>query len=160
MTHRALIARLGAVAAAFACTVVGSACGYHEREAGAGSDPAAAVRDFITDGVIDHNGYDACSYLVTEQQRAAARRAPDRECRDAFANARLTLGGRPIQTVHEVKQLSADVTTRPEDTSVRLSQGGAGVEFRLAKADFGEKEEFEAPDTEWRIAGGALQVVP
>lgn len=43
---------------------------------------------------------------------------------------------------------------------MRLSQGGAGVEFRLAKANFSEREEFEAPDTEWRIAGGALQVVP
>jgi hypothetical protein len=34
---------------------------------GAEVDSAAAVRDFISDGVIDHDGYEACSYLVPTQ---------------------------------------------------------------------------------------------
>jgi hypothetical protein len=160
MTHRPTVVRIAAGAAAFACAAVVSACEYHQSSPGAGDDPTAAVRDFITDGVVDHNGYVACSYLVPKQQRAAARRTPDGECRDAFVNARLTLGGRQIQTVHEVEQLSADVATGGKSVSVRLSQGGRSVAFRLVKADFAEREQFEAPDTEWRIAGGALGLVP
>jgi hypothetical protein len=43
---------------------------------------------------------------------------------------------------------------------VRLTSGGASVEFRLVKANFAEREQFEAPDTDWRIAGGELALIP
>jgi hypothetical protein len=43
---------------------------------------------------------------------------------------------------------------------VRLSRGGASVDVRLVKADFPEREQFQSPNTEWRIAHGALPLIP
>jgi hypothetical protein len=125
-----------------------------------GNDPVSVVRAFITDGVVDHNGYEACVYLTTRQQRAAARRVGAEECRQAFDLARLELGGSSIQTVHEVEGLAASSSVRGNQARVRLTTGGASVEFRLVKADFAEQEQFEAPDTKWRIAGGELALIP
>jgi hypothetical protein len=125
-----------------------------------GNDPVSVVRDFITDGVVDHNGYEACVYLTTRQQRAAARRVGAEECRQAFDLARLELGGSSIQTVHEVEGLAASSSVHGDRARVRLTSGGASVEFRLVKADFAEREQFEAPDTDWRIAAGELALIP
>jgi hypothetical protein len=125
-----------------------------------GNDPVSVVRDFITDGVVDHNGYQACVYLTTRQQRAAARRVGAEECRQAFFLARLELGGKSIQTVHEVEGLAASSSVRGGRVRVKLTSGGASVEFRLVKADFAERGQFGAPDTGWRIAGGELALIP
>jgi hypothetical protein len=129
-------------------------------DGGPGNDPVSVVRDFITDGVVDHNGYEACVYLTTRQQRATARRVGALECRQAFDLARLELGGNYIQTVHEVEVLAASSSVHGDRARVRLMGGGASVESRLVKADFAEPEEFQAPETDWRIAGGELALIP
>ena len=136
-----------------------SACARNT-PAGAGDNPVDATRDFILDGVVDHNGYEACGYLTIRPQHAAARRVGAEECRQAFDLARLGLGGKSIQTVHEVEGLAASASVRGDRARVRLARGGASVEFRLVKADFAEREQFRSPNTEWRIAGGELALIP
>lgn len=154
--RRSIVARTAAGAAvALACAAALSAC-----EPGAEDDPVAATRDFITDGMIDGDGFLACAYLTREQQRAASKRAGGGQCRQAFDTAEFTLGGQHIDTVYEVDHLTADDTLDGNRATVELSRGGDAVEFHLVKADFAEKEEFEAPDTEWRIAQGALAFIP
>lgn len=157
--RRSIVARTAAGAAvALACAAALSAC-----EPGAEDDPVAATRDFITDGMIDGDGFLACAYLTREQQRAASKRAGGGQCRQAFDTAEFTLGGQHIDTVYEVDHLTADDTLDGNRATVELSRGGDAVEFHLVKADladFSEQEEFEAPDTEWRIAQGALAFIP
>jgi hypothetical protein len=41
-----------------------------------------------------------------------------------------------------------------------MTSGGASVELRLVEADSAEREQFEAPDTGRRIAGGELALIP
>jgi hypothetical protein len=41
-----------------------------------------------------------------------------------------------------------------------MTSGGASVELRIVEAGFAEREQFEAPDTGWRIAGGELALIP
>ena len=159
--RRSLVARAAAgVAVAVACGTALSACEPGAGEPGAEDDPVAATRDFITDGMIDSNGFLACAYLTREQQRAASERAGGGQCRQAFDAAEFMLGGERIDTVYEVNHLTADATVDGNRATVELSRGGDAVEFRLVKADFAEQEEFEAPDTEWRIAKGALPFIP
>lgn len=129
-------------------------------DGGPGDNPVSTVRDFITDGVVDHNGYEACVYLTRRGQRAAARRGGAEECRQAFETARLELGGKAIQTVHEVEGLDASSSVNGDRARVRLMRGGASMEFRLVKADRAEQEQFEAPDSDWRIARGQLPLIP
>lgn len=154
--------RILAALAVLACSVALSACERSRTswgESGAGNDPVAAVRDFLISGVVDHNGYQACVNLTPAEQRKVTRRARVSECREAFDRARLALGGRDIQTVHEVERLPARVTRRGERADVRLGSGLSSIGFHLVVADFAEQEEFLPPDTEWRIAGGALPLV-
>ena len=147
------------VAAVLVGVVPFSACARNTPE-GAGDNPVDATRDFILDGVIDHNGYEACGYLTIRQQHAAARRVGAEECREAFDLARLELGGETIQTVHEVEGLAATSSVRGDRAWVRLTRGATSVQFRLVKADLSEREQFQAPNTEWRIAGGELSLIP
>ena len=56
-------------------------------------------------------------------------------------------------SVHEVERLAASSSVRGDRARVRLTSGRAGIEFRLVKADLAEHDQFEAPDTDWRIAG-------
>ena len=121
-----------------------------------GDDPVRAVKDFLIDGIVDHNGYDACVFMTTNQQRAAAGRARGLECRGAFELASLELGGKPIDTVREIDRLPARSNARGDRAWVRVGRGGDAVEFRLVKANAREKAQFLAPDTSWRIAAGAL----
>jgi hypothetical protein len=143
--------------AALAAAVPLSAC---ERTSSAGDDPVKAVKDFLDDGVVDHNGYAACVYMTTRQQRAAARRGSSSECRQAFDRAGLELGGETVDTVHKVEALAEQSSVDGDRAWVRLSRGGESIAFRLVKAKNHEKEQFLAPDTEWRIAQGGLSVVP
>lgn len=156
-------------AAALALAVAGpgllSACERSEPygegpDGGPGNDAVSVVKDFITDGVVDHNGYQACVYLTSRQQRATARRAGAYQCRQAFDRARLELGAKSIQTVHEVEGLAASSSVHGDRARVRLTSGGASLEFTLVKADSAEREEFQAPATDWRIAGGQLALIP
>ncbi len=131
-----------------------------EGESGAEDSPVAAARDFMIDGVVDHNGFQACSYLTAEQQTAVARRGGGGECRQAFDNARLKLGRHRVQTVHQVEELQAKLATAGKRARVRLARNGHGTELRLTKADLSEQQEFDPPDTDWRIAAGALALIP
>jgi hypothetical protein len=162
--RRIVVARTAAaVAIALVCATALAACEGRRSagESGAGNDPVAAARDFITDGVVDHNGFQACAYLTAAQRRVVSRSAGVDECREAFDEARLTLGRHHVQTVHQVERLSADVATDGNWTRVRMGRDGASIELRLVKATAAEEEdEFQPPDTEWRIAGGALALMP
>jgi len=62
-------------------------------------------------------------------------------------------------SVHEVERLAASSSVRGDRARVRLTSRRAGTEFRLVKADLAEQEQFEAPDTDWRIAGGELALI-
>jgi hypothetical protein len=144
--------------AAIAGALALSAC--EDRTSAAGDDPVKAVKDFLNDGVVDHNGYGACVYMTTSEQRAAARRGSGPRCRQAFDRANLELGGESVDTVHKVEVLAAQSSVDGDRARVRLSRGGESIEFRLVKANDREDEEFLAPDTEWRIARGALPLLP
>jgi hypothetical protein len=148
-------ALLATAALAFALSL--GAC---ERTSAAGDSPVKAVKDFLNDGVVDHNGHEACVYMTTRQQRAGARLGGLDECREVFDLATLELGGETVDTVHKVEALAAQSTVDGDRAWVRLSRGGENIEFRLVKAGSHEKQQFLAPDTEWRIARGGLSVIP
>jgi hypothetical protein len=145
--------------AALAATLLTSGCERNE-PGGPGDDPVKAVKDFLIDGVVDHNGYEACVFMTTRQQRAAARRVGGPQCRQSFDLATLALGGKSITSVHEIERLSARSEVRGQRAWVRLRRGGDSVVFRLVKASYHEEEQFLAPDTSWRIASGALPLIP
>jgi hypothetical protein len=143
--------------AALAGALLMSAC---ERTADARDDPVKAVKDFLDDGIVDHDGYEACVFMTTRQQRAAARLGVGPHCRQAFDRAGLELGGETVDTVHKVEALANLSSVDGDRAWVRLSRRGETVEFRLVKATAREKEQFLAPDTEWRIARGGISVIP
>lgn len=149
-----------ALAAAALAVLALSACSHNEPQGAAGNDPVKAVREFLTDGAVDHNGYEACVFLTTSEQAAVARRVGGTECRQAFDLASLRLGGQLIDTVHEVDRLAASATVDGDQASVRITTGGQSVRFELVKATTAEQAQFLAPDTEWRIATGALPLIP
>jgi hypothetical protein len=139
--------------AALACAAALSACGQ-----GGVDNPLAVTRDYITDGVVDNNGSLACGYLTLAQQSEASKVAGG-ECRQAFVRADFKLGGQDINTQREVDGLNAHTTVEGSRATVRLSRGGDAVQFRLAKADSAEQQQFQAPNSEWRIAGGGLPFI-
>jgi hypothetical protein len=126
----------------------------------AGDNPVKAVKDYLVNAAVDQNGYEACVYLTGTEQRAAVARSGGPECRQAFDLATLRLGGQTIETALQVKRLAARASVRGDRATVRLSRNGDSAAFELVKATPAETNEFLAPDTEWRIAGGALRVVP
>jgi len=126
----------------------------------AGDSPVKAVKDYLVNGSVDQNGYDACVYLTYKEQRAAARRSGGPECRQAFDLATLRLGGQTINTVHEVERLDATASVHGDRATVRLTKNGASIGFELVKATKSEANQFLAPYTEWRIAAGGLRVIP
>lgn len=151
------IAVAGAVVAA---GLLSSGCARGDVAGGPDDDPVKVVKDFLVDGTVDHNGYGACVFMTTREQRAASRRVGGPQCRQAFDLARLKLGGQSIDSVHEIEGLSAQSRVHGRGAWVQLSRGGDSVVFRLVKANAHEEEQFLAPDTDWRIAGGALPLIP
>jgi hypothetical protein len=148
------------IALALAALTPLAACARNEPSGAPKSDPVKAVKEYLVDGAIDQNGYAACVYLTTREQRAAAKRSGGPECRQAFDLATLRLGGRRIETVHEVEQLASSASIRGDRASVRITKGSDSATFDLVKASRSEQEQFLAPDTEWRIARGALSAIP
>ena len=148
------------IAVALAALTPLAACARNEPSGAPKSDPVKAVKEFLIDGSVDQNGYEACVYLTPREQRAAAKRSGGPECRQAFDLATFRLGGQRIDTVHEVERLAASSSVDGDRASVRLTKNGDSVSFELVKATRSEQEQFLAPDTEWRIAGGELRVVP
>ena len=153
LTITTVLTTLACVAALVGC---GSRAASEGIETGAGSDPAAAVRDFLISGALDNDGYQACVALTPREQREMRRRAGVGECREAFDKARLDLPNGPIHTVDQVEGLPMRVDRHGDRADVRIE----GLHFELVRADYGEQEEFLAPDTSWRIARGAAAIVP
>lgn len=150
-----------AVLAAAALAVVAlSACARNDPSGAPGNDPVKAVKEFLIDGTVDQDGYEACVFLTTHEQGEAAGRVGSSECREAFDLARLRLGGKLVDTVHEVDRLAASAAVDGDRASVRLTSGGQSVRFELVKATSAEQAQFLAPDTEWRIAAGAVPLIP
>jgi hypothetical protein len=147
------------IALALAAVTPLAACARNEPSGAPKSDPVKAVKEFLTDASVDQNGYEACVFLTTGEQRAAAKRSGGPECRQAFDLARFRLGGRTIDTVHEVERLAAHSSVDGGRASVQITKNGDSARFELAKATRSEQEQFLAPDTEWRIAGGGLRVI-
>jgi hypothetical protein len=146
--------------AALAAALLAQGCEPGGAPGGPEDNTVKVVKDFLIDGTVDHNGYEACVFMTTPQQRAAARRVGGAECREAFDLAGLRLGGRSIDTVHEIEGLTARSRVRGRRAWVRLTRGRDSVEFRLVKANTHEENQFLAPDTNWRIARGGLPLIP
>jgi hypothetical protein len=159
MTTRHRLPAAALAAAALAALAL-SACARNEPSGAPGSDPVTAVKEFLIDGTVDQNGYEACVFLTTHEQGAAARRVGGSECRQAFDLARLRLGGKVVDTVHEVDHLAASAAVDGGRASVRLTSAGQSIRFELLKATSAEQAQFLAPDTEWRIAAGVVPLIP
>ena len=123
-------------------------------------DPVAAVDAFIAGGVIDNDGYVACAYLTPSERHAVSDTAGGTGCKQAFERASLRVGRHRITSESDLRALAPRAMVDGDRALVRLSRSGAAVEFELVKADRSERNEFQAPDNEWRIAGGAAAVVP
>jgi hypothetical protein len=147
------------IAFALAALTPLAACGHNEPSGAPKGNPIKAVKEFLIDGSVDQNGYAACVYLTTRAQRAAAKRAGGPECRQAFDLATFRLGGEKIDTVQEVRHLTATSSIHGNRASVRVVKNGGRVRFELVKATRSEQKQFLAPDTEWRISRGGLSVV-
>jgi hypothetical protein len=152
--------RFVTIAFALAALTPLAACGRNEPSGAPKNDPVKAVKEFLIDSSVDQNGYEACVFLTPPEQRAAATRSGGPECRQAFDLGRFRLGGQAIDTVHEVERLAASSSVDGDRASVRVTKNGDSAGFELVKATHSEQQQFLAPDTEWRIAGGGLRVVP
>jgi hypothetical protein len=152
--------RTPTIALALAALAPLTGCARDEPSGAPLDNPVKAVKEFLIDGTVDANGYKACGFLTTGQQRAAVTLSGGAECRQAFDLAKLRLGSRTVDTVHEVERLSASSSVSGDRASVRLTHAGHSASFELVKATPAETNEFLAPDTEWRIAGGALRLIP
>jgi hypothetical protein len=148
------------IALALAALTPFAGCARNEPQGAPKSDPVKAVKEFLIDGSVDANGYEACVYLTTREQRAAARRSGGPECRQAFDLTTFRLAGQRIDTVHEVERLASSSSVDGDHAWVRLTKNGDSAGFELVKATRAEQEQFQAPDTEWRIAAGGLRVIP
>jgi hypothetical protein len=132
-----------------------SACGREERR----DDPVRAVDAFIVSAAIDQNGTLACDYLTPAERQAVARLGSG-GCGQVLGDGRLAVGRHRITTISDLRALSAAATVDGDRAHVRLTRAGSAIEFQLVKADSAERQEFQAPATEWRIASGSLLVVP
>ena len=158
--RRSIVARTAAGAAvALACAAALSAC-----EPGAEDDPVAATRDFITDGMIDGNGFLACAYLTREQQRAASKRAGGGQCRQAFDSAEFTLGVQTHRHCVRVDHLTADDTLNGNRATVELVSRRRCGRVPRRKADLADfpsrRSSRRRGGTRWRIAQGRLHSSP
>jgi hypothetical protein len=133
-----------------ACVIALAGCGGTNDPPG---QPTATVREFLVDGAIDGNGFDACGYLTLAQQRAAAWLGGG-ECRNALDSAQLALGGKSVGTEYQVDRLAMAESIDGDHARVRLTRGGAAIDFELVRADAAERNQFSAPASDWRIASG------
>lgn len=148
--------RLGAALATVVCATTLAACRGEESL----DDPVAAVDAFIAGGVVDNNGTVACAYLTPAERHAVSLTAGSTGCKQAFERAGLSVGRHRITSEADLRALTTHATVDGNRARVRLARSGAAVEFVLVKAGPEERNEFQAPHTEWRIAEGAPRVVP
>jgi hypothetical protein len=148
---------IGAAAVlAVSAVALGTADG---RDSGAGS-PAGTVRDFLTVAAVDSNSVDACRYLTSHAVRSVQDvEPPDTSCEIALWAARLRLGGRLIDQESAVKRLSYRVEQNGARARVTVSADGAALTFGLRRATATELDEFQAPQTRWRIDSGVDELL-
>jgi hypothetical protein len=152
----AISRRLAATAcAAAACAAALTGCRRQSAD-----DPVAAVKDYIRATAMEHNGEAACGYLTPGQQQAASELADGSGCRQALDETSLTLGGHHITSPGDLGKVHASENVDGNHASVRLTRGGASIQFELVKATAAEKLDFNAPSTDWRIERGGLVMMP
>jgi hypothetical protein len=123
-----------------------------DNQAPAGPGPNGTVRQFLN-VALDDNGDLACRYLTDVEKRRVERAARADSCAQGFYAANLSRGG------DEVNAFAFDDAEQGGRHTVTVSAGGSRVRFRLALATKGERNEFDAPSTSWRIASGAEALV-
>lgn len=143
-----------AVSLAFACVVLFTGCGKDLAD-----DPLYAVDQFILDTAISSDGVEACRYLTPAEQHAASKARGDIDCGQALDEGNLKIGGEWISTAAELHALHSKTVVNGDRARVRLLRGKSVIDFELVRADSAEQDEFDPPDTEWRIAKGALNVL-
>ena len=147
--------RAALCAVAVACVLALAGCAA----VGPGNGPAAVVQRFITASALQSNGSMACTYLTFAERRAASAHGEDEGCRQTMNAGGLILGGDAITSVHALRALTVRTKTDGDRAWVQLSHDGSSASFELVRADAGELDEFEAPNSDWRIARGALALV-
>ena len=121
-----------------------------------------AVRDFLTDAVVDRDGVDACAYASSRSlQRLLSVDPRGMSCVTAVAvYAHLTLGGEPVATEAAVKALSCRAERQADGAErVTVSARGDSRAFVLRRATHRELTEFDAPSTPWRIESGFVELL-
>jgi glutamine cyclotransferase len=113
------------------------------------SSPVGAVKEFVIDSSLDDNGYSACKYLTIAEQHALSKAGA--QCRSAISNVYLTLGSHHITSLGDLASTKATERIDGSRATVWLSRGGASVEFQLVKASAKDLNEFQPPDSDWRI---------
>ena len=126
---------------------------------GPGDDPGAVVQRFITASSVQGNGAIACTFLTFAEQRAVSPPGSHEGCRQAMNAGGLVLGGDAIASDHALHELTVHTKTDGDRAWVRVSRDGRTASFELVRADSAELSEFEAPNTNWRIARGAPLLV-
>ena len=156
--RRTLIA-FGATAAIAVCAVAVASVVTHDDDS---PSPQNAVRDFLVDAVVDHDGMDACAYASSRSlQRLQAAVPRGMSCVTAVADdAELTLGGERIATEAAVKALTYRAERQADGGErVTVSGHGDGRSFLLRRATQNERVVFEAPHTPWRIDAGFVELI-
>ena len=149
----------GATAVIAVGAFAASAAVSHEHGSGA---PEHAVRDFLIDAVVDHDGMEACAYGSSGSlQRLQALVPRGMTCVTAVADhAPLTLGGERITTEAEVKALRySDRRQADGGERVTVSAHGDSRSFLLRSESQSERVEFDAPRTPWRIDKGFVELL-
>jgi hypothetical protein len=80
-------------------------------------------------------------------------------CQEAFDDAELSLDGTDAPTGREIYTLPVEIRGDASAPEAIVRADGRIHRFRLVRADPTPQDEFEAPDTEWRIDSGAASVV-
>jgi hypothetical protein len=138
------------IALASVLTLAVTGCGDFKKD-----EPQTAVRDFISEALVQENGQRACDYLTQDAQNAIARTGVAGEkCRESMERANWVYDGEPIGETAQVKDLDFS-TEKSSDTEavVTVKAEGGGTMRVTLKHDEGLGNLYE-PVTPWRITGG------
>jgi hypothetical protein len=129
-----------------------------DNQPAAGTGPVGTVRQFLTVAAVENNGDVACRYLTNAEMLRVERAARETtSCGAAFSAGKLTIGGKSYGG--DLKQLSFSGAENDGRAAVTVSAGGSTLLFRVVPATAGERNQFAAPATPWRIDSGAAAVV-
>jgi hypothetical protein len=123
-------------------------------------DPRVAVREFLVAAAVDHNGEQACSFMTGRARRQAERSVGEGvTCQEAFDDAELSLDGTDAPTGRAIYDLPVEIRDEGSAREAIVRADGRVRSFRLVRANPDQRDEFEVPDTEWRIDSGAASLV-